>query len=265
MPTRSPAPRRAGTAPALTPPGEQAGHAPDEEEDGADEAQLLQQHLPPLANFPQQRQHGLRARERRSVQLHGRRGAGRRLAACGAQSRRLSADGSMAGGRQRGAKPVPGEAGRQAEAGGKAARRGGEAALSGAGLSPAARAHHGRRRRKRSGGRPAAGCESAPSNGGSARARPAKFQAESFPRSVPPSFHPSAPAGRSKRRLGTGRPLGSRSGAEQPLNRSRLPLPRAPGPARPSPATFWALRGRPWQRATAPGFPREGRGIGWPN
>lgn len=243
MPTRSPAPRRAGTAPrpaapALTPSGEQAGHAPDEEEDGADEAQLLQQHLPPLANFPQQQQHGLRAGERRSVQLHGRREAGRRLAACGAQSRRLLADGSMAGGRQREAKPVPGEAERQVEAGGKAARRGGEAALSGAGLSPAARTHHGRRRRKRHGERPAARRESAPSNGGSTHARPAKFKAESFPPSVSPSFQPSAPRGLSNRRRGTSRPKGSRRGAERTLNRSTLPLPRAPVPARPSATTF---------------------------
>ena len=233
MPTRSPAPRRAGTAPALTPPGEQAGHAPDEEEDGAGEAQLLQQHLPPLANFPQQRQHGLRAGERRSVQLHGRRGAGRRLAACGTQSCRLPADGSMAGGRQRGAKPMPGEAGQQVEA-----------ALSGAGLSPAARVHHGRRRRKRSGGRPAAGCESAPSNGGSARARPAKFQAESFPRSVPPSLLP---------------PLGT-DGAQEPPPRDQPPSglsqrrgtdaqpqrTTAPSYARPGPPLPGNFLGAPW-------------------
>lgn len=67
----------------LTQSGEQAGHAPDEEEDGADEAQLLQQHLPPLANFPQHEQHGLRGGERRLVRLHrskrGRRGGGRQV------------------------------------------------------------------------------------------------------------------------------------------------------------------------------------------
>lgn len=115
---------------------------------------------------------------------------------------------------------------------------GGEAALSGAGLSPAARTHHGRRRRKRHGERPAARRESAPSNGGSTHARPAKFKAESFPPSVSPSFQPSAPRGLSNRRRGTSRPKGSRWGAERTLNRSTLPLPRAPVPARPSATTF---------------------------
>lgn len=195
--------------PPLTRSGEQAGHAPGEEEDGADEAQLLQQHLPPPANFPQHKQHGLRRGERRLLQLHrserGRRGGGQWVGGeagitPGGFPRTApfrsgcSAKISRCPGPQVGSGAAEGEAGGGGRGGGGSPERGGGAALRGRAEPRApwpAAEEAARRRPALLGQRPP---HSAPRAASQRRgtdtsmrlpARPAKFEVYAFPPSLP--------------------------------------------------------------------------------
>lgn len=214
----------------LTQPGEQAGHAPGEEEDGADEAQLLQQHLPPPANFPQHGQRRLRRGERR---LHA--GSGR-----AARGRRGRAGLRAAGG----PRAAPWRAAAMGRSRCPAPRRGRERQVAKGGRRRRLRREAAARRRPQGPGRAPRPARPAAAGGGGSGAAAAPLPAPGG------GGIQAAPA----------RPDGSEVSpllpSENERSGQRAPGPSAPArpsPPRLSPATFRVLPGRPWQRASPGG------------